>query len=59
MDALIAILSVVAAVLAVIGGALPLIAHWEEHKKRKDDNTSGDTDKPSQGGPAVGSGEEV
>jgi hypothetical protein len=59
MDALIAILSVVAAVLAVVGGALPLIAHWEERKRRKGDNTSRDTDKPSQSGPAVGSGREV
>jgi hypothetical protein len=59
MDALIAILSLGAAILAVIGSALPLIAYWAERKKRKDDNTSRDTDKPSRGGPIVGSGEEV
>jgi hypothetical protein len=59
MDALIAILSVVAGVLAVIGAALPLIAYREERKKRKDDNTSRDTDKPGQGGSVAGSGKEV
>jgi len=36
MDGLIAILSVIAGILAVVAGTLPQI----EHKKLKDDNTS-------------------
>jgi hypothetical protein len=60
MDGLDATLRIVAGVLAVVASALPLYSSYKERKERKKKNdTSRDTDKPSKTGPSVDSGPEV
>jgi len=41
MDGLNAVLSVIAGILAVVAGALPLIAYRNERRRQKDENVSG------------------
>jgi hypothetical protein len=62
MDALTAMLGLVAGMLAVVASALPLYMAYKECKSKRlnnDDSTSGDTDKSGKTESVVGSKPEV